>query len=148
MANGIRTGGLRRFSKVRSSVKVPEFDKHLKKAGGNIDRNFGEIKMKTIVRKPLMTLKIHQIILLSSRKFSFFNHPVSQLSGNSQRLSLHFTVDCPWGLRFLLLFRLTVLLLGPCFFSIRYAQTFDEDWKNCLLTVDRFACVGFCWYWF
>ena len=32
------------------------FDKHLKKAGGRIGRNVGEItiKMKTIVRKPLM----------------------------------------------------------------------------------------------
>ena len=41
---------------VRSSVKVPEFDKHLKKAGGHIDRKVVEItiKMKTIVRKPLM----------------------------------------------------------------------------------------------
>ena len=41
---------------VRSSVKVPEFDKHLKKAGGHIGRNVAEItiKMKTIVRKPLM----------------------------------------------------------------------------------------------
>ena len=36
---------------VRSSVKVPKFDKHLKKAGGHIDRNVMEItiKMKTIV---------------------------------------------------------------------------------------------------
>ena len=42
---------------VRSSVKVPEFDKHLKKAGGHIGRNVVEItiKMKTIVRKTLMT---------------------------------------------------------------------------------------------
>ena len=41
---------------VRSSVKVPEFEKHLKKAGGNISRNVVEIviTMKTIVRKPLM----------------------------------------------------------------------------------------------
>ena len=41
---------------VRSSVKVPEFDKHLKKAGGHIGRNVVEItiKMKTIVRKTLM----------------------------------------------------------------------------------------------
>ena len=47
---------------VRSSVKVPEFDKHLKKAGGHKDRNVVEItiKMKTIVRKPLM-MKIAQI---------------------------------------------------------------------------------------
>ena len=44
---------------VRSSVKVPEFDKHLKKAGGHISRNVVEItiKMKTIVRKPLMIKK-------------------------------------------------------------------------------------------
>ena len=36
---------------VRNSVKVPEFDKHLKKAGGHIGRNVVEItiKMKTIV---------------------------------------------------------------------------------------------------
>ena len=40
----------------RSSKKVPEFDKHLKKTGGHISRNVVEImiKMKTIVRKPLM----------------------------------------------------------------------------------------------
>ena len=41
---------------VRSSVKVLEFDKHLKKARGHIGQNVVEttIKMKTIVRKPLM----------------------------------------------------------------------------------------------
>ena len=43
---------------VRSSVKVSEFDKHLKKAGGYIGRNVVEItiKMKTIVRKTLMII--------------------------------------------------------------------------------------------
>ena len=37
---------------VRSSVKVPDFNKHLKKARGHIGRNIVEItiKMKTIVR--------------------------------------------------------------------------------------------------
>ena len=41
---------------VRSSVKVTEFDKHLKKAGQHVGRNVVEItiKMKTIVRKTLM----------------------------------------------------------------------------------------------
>ena len=41
---------------VRNSVKVTEFDKHLKEAGGHIGRNVVEItiKMKTIVRKPLI----------------------------------------------------------------------------------------------
>ena len=49
---------------VQSSVKVPEFDKHLKKAGRHIDRNIEEItiKMKTIVRKPLM-IKINKLCL-------------------------------------------------------------------------------------
>ena len=57
MANGIRTGDPVDWIKdvVRSSVKVPVFDKHLKKAGGHIGRNVGEIilKMKTIVYKIL-----------------------------------------------------------------------------------------------
>ena len=45
---------------VQSSMKVPEFDKHLKKAGGHIGRNVVEItiKKKTIVRKPLMIKKL------------------------------------------------------------------------------------------
>ena len=49
---------------VRSSVKVPEFNKHLKKAGGHIDRNVVEItiKMKTIVQKTLM-IKINKLRL-------------------------------------------------------------------------------------
>ena len=36
---------------VQSSVKVPEFNKHLKKARGHIDQNIVEItiKMKSIV---------------------------------------------------------------------------------------------------
>ena len=49
---------------VRSFVKVPEFDKNLKKVGGHIGRNVVEItiKMKTIVRKPLM-IKINKLRL-------------------------------------------------------------------------------------
>ena len=67
MANGIRTGDPRGFKKkdvLRSSVKVPEFDKHLKKAGGHIGRKVVEItiKMKTIVRKPWM-IKINKLRL-------------------------------------------------------------------------------------
>ena len=58
MATGIRTGDPPHSVKdvVQSSVKVPDFDKHLKKAEGHIGRNVVEItiKMKTIVRKPLM----------------------------------------------------------------------------------------------
>ena len=50
---------------VRSSVKVPEFDKHLKKARRHIGRNVVEIttKMKTIVRKPFM-IKIKKVFIL------------------------------------------------------------------------------------
>ena len=53
---------------VRSAMKVPEFDKHLKKGGGHIDRNVVEItiKKKTIVRKPLMI----KIINLHLKKFT------------------------------------------------------------------------------
>ena len=41
---------------VRSSVNVPKFEKHLKKAGGHNGRNVVEItiKTKTIVRKTLV----------------------------------------------------------------------------------------------
>ena len=48
-------------------MKVPEFDKHLKKVGGHIGRNVVEItiKMKTIVQKPLMI----KIIKLRHRNF-------------------------------------------------------------------------------
>ena len=55
---------------VRSSVKVPEFDKHLKKAGGNIGRNVVEItiKMKTIIWKPLM-IKIIKLRLRNLDNF-------------------------------------------------------------------------------
>ena len=55
---------------VRSSVKVPEFNKHLKKARGHIGRNVVEltIKMMTIIRKPFNIL----IKLLNFHKFSYF----------------------------------------------------------------------------
>ena len=55
---------------VRSSVKVPEFDKHLKKAGGHIDRKVVKItiKKKTIVRKPLM-IKITKLRLRNLDKY-------------------------------------------------------------------------------
>ena len=50
----------------RSSVKVPELDIHLKKAGGHIGWNIVEITIqtKTIVRKPLI-IKIQRVILIS-----------------------------------------------------------------------------------
>ena len=69
MANEIRTGDPSGLNKGRSSkfregsVKVAEFDKHLKKTGGHIGRNVVEItiKMKAIVRKPSMMkiIKLH-----------------------------------------------------------------------------------------
>ena len=45
---------------IRNSMKVPELNKHLDQAGGHIGQNIEEItiKMKTIVRKPLM-IKIY-----------------------------------------------------------------------------------------
>ena len=52
------------FRCLSNSMKVPELDKHLKKSGGHIGRNVVEItiKMKTIVRKPLM-IKITKLRL-------------------------------------------------------------------------------------
>ena len=49
---------------VRSSMKVPEFDKLLKKARGHIGQNVVEItiKMKTVVQKTLM-IKINKLRL-------------------------------------------------------------------------------------
>ena len=48
----------------------PEFDKYLKKAGEDIGENIGEItiKMKTIVRKPLM-IKINKLRLRNFDKW-------------------------------------------------------------------------------
>ena len=67
---------------VRSSVKVPEFDKHLKKAGEHIGRNVVEItiRMKTIVRKPLMIKKTGKLILFCNLIFHLF--------GGEQKLNL------------------------------------------------------------
>ena len=65
MANRIRAGAHRGFDKGCSAkFRVgSEFDKHLKKAEGHISQNVVEIaiKMKTIVRKPLMIkiIKLH-----------------------------------------------------------------------------------------
>ena len=58
---------------VRSSVEVPEFDKHLKKAGGHIGRNVMEItiKMKAIVRKTLM-IKINKLRLRNLDIYCWF----------------------------------------------------------------------------
>ena len=52
---------------VRSSMLAPEFDKHLKKAGGHIGRNVVSITidMKIIVRKP-WTIKIIKLRLKKS----------------------------------------------------------------------------------
>ena len=53
-----------------SSVKVPEFDMHLKKSGGHICRNVVEItiKLKAIVRKPFM-IKIIKLRLRNVDNF-------------------------------------------------------------------------------
>ena len=60
---------------VRSFVKISEFDKHLKKAGGHIGRDVVEIaiKMKTIVKKPLMIKKKkYHIIINTIREYVLF----------------------------------------------------------------------------
>ena len=78
---------------VQSFVKVPEFDKRLKKAGGHIGRNVVEItiKIKTIVRKTLMIKIIIFIYSLDGLPLEFEWQQVasslqdsSQYSGRSQ----------------------------------------------------------------
>ena len=56
---------------VRCSVKVLEFEEHLKKAGWHISRNVLEItiKMKTMVQKPLMIKKTWIIRICYKRRF-------------------------------------------------------------------------------
>ena len=51
---------------VRSSMKVPKFNKHLKKARGHIGQKVVgiTIKTKTIVQKPLM-IKMNLSVLLA-----------------------------------------------------------------------------------
>ena len=70
MANGIRTCNPRGFNKGRSS-KFHE----VKKTGGYISRNIMEItiKMKTIVRKPLMIKNIYQNKNIRSNPKSFIS---------------------------------------------------------------------------
>ena len=72
MANRIRTGDPVDSIKnvVRSSVKVPEFDKHLKKVGGHIGRNVVEItiNMKKIVRKLLMIKSLRAVLKIFYQK--------------------------------------------------------------------------------
>ena len=83
MANGIRTGDPVDSIKdvVWSSVKVPKFDKHLKKARGHIGWNVVEItiKMKTIVQKPLM-IKIIKLCLRNLNNLMILIY--NQLSDN------------------------------------------------------------------
>ena len=59
---------------VRCSVKVPEFDKHLIKAGRHIGRNVVEITItiKTIVRQPLMIKSLFFYVSKIMREVCFF----------------------------------------------------------------------------
>ena len=57
---------------VRSSMKVPEFDKHLKKAGGHFGRNVMEItiKMKTIVKKSENNSNFMSVSMTQTKKIN------------------------------------------------------------------------------
>ena len=73
---------------VQSSEKVPEFDKHLKKAGGHIGRNVVEItiKMKTIVQKPLM------IKIITLRQRNLENKHLKKAEGHIGRNVVELTI--------------------------------------------------------
>ena len=86
---------------VRSSVKVSEFDKHLKKARGHIGRNVEiTIKIKTIVQNPLKFI-VKQISKIKStdewgRKiwnnfiYFFFFSLISPICGWKNMINLEF----------------------------------------------------------
>ena len=60
------------------SVLAPEFyKKHLKKAGGRIGRNFVNITMKTIVRKPWMIEIVELCLRKSENLESYIPHLIS-----------------------------------------------------------------------
>ena len=44
-------------------------------------------------------------------------------------------------------FCLTVLLLEPCFLLVNYVESLAKVFKNCRLTINQFAYLGFYWYW-
>ena len=74
----------------------------------------------------------------------------TKLTFNSQHLLSHTPVDCfiEWVLWSFSLYQLIIILLKLCFLSIMYIQPLVEVYKNCLLTVDWFAHLGFWWYLF
>ena len=65
--------------------------------------------------------------------------------GNHQQ---HSTLDCllEWVLQSFSLFQLAVLLMEPCFLTIRCAQSLVEVCKNNLVAVNQFIYLGF-WWW-
>ena len=69
-----------------------------------------------------------------------------QLIKNNQSLLALSIVDyfLEWILWSFPLFQLTILLLEPCFFLVRYAQPHAEVCKNCLLSVD-WICISRLW---
>ena len=96
-----------------------------------------------------LSVLTHYCLSRSTSLFSLFIH----------RISLIFLPDCRLGTinvfhytwlwtAFLneFYYQLTVLSLEPRFLSIRNAQPLVEIRKICLITADRFAYQGFCWY--
>ena len=78
---------------LRSSLKVPELDKHLKKARRHIGRNFVEITINimTIARKPFMikkliSVKIQLVFCLNFRPAFFFYNILQQNNLASNQL--------------------------------------------------------------
>ena len=142
---------------VRSSVKVPEFDKHLKKVGEHIGRNVVEItiKMKTIVRKPLM-IKIFLLgFVFNSNifRFIFIYVFVNIRRSDWQSLSLFFVCSvvlefCSMSISVLLLVFNFVFVQGSvCFISVEY-MLFRFSWNLGHSFVFKFInfAISFCIY--
>ena len=69
-------------------MKVPKFDKHMKKAGGYKHRNVVEItiKIKTIVQKPLM---IRIQYFLTNQELLYYPHEGLQTEPNSDKIEIY-----------------------------------------------------------
>ena len=116
----------------------PEFDKHLKKAGGHIGRNVAEItiKMKTIVRKPLM------IIIIKFHLRNLDNKHLKKAGGHIGRNVGEITIKIKTIIRKPSMIKITTNLLAHkycyCFYTVTWFQIVVTN-NNC--SIQFYFCL-------
>ena len=120
---------------VQRSVKVPEFNKYLKKAGGHISWNIMEItiKMKTIVWKPLM-IKEKFVILLCIIDFHFYIIAIKRDLVSLLRFPFHSHV-----------YVFSCVILQICCLKYLYSCFSSHFCFLVLVVFLLFCCQGSCW---